>query len=223
EDAGGANAALSVHFQEPGDYVVCLERTELGGSLLVDTALCNSPFEDSRMPGDSGSPAPRELCLLPSDCVEISTDGGPVQLIWQGDAAEIATDTCGDLRLSFRLLDPNREGPENCLDGKDNDGDGLTDCESFSCRTANKCQPEEPLGTGCNPKGSYAAPLTGVPACLCEDDKGCDTVGEGYVCHKNFFGDDGPGVCAPTCKDVDWCGDYARECSGGRDALCELS
>lgn len=38
------------------------------------------------------------------------------------------------------------KGPENCVDGQDNDGNGLTDCADPACKSGYECDPAAPAG-----------------------------------------------------------------------------
>jgi hypothetical protein len=84
-------------------------------------------------------------------------------------------------------------GPEACLDGADNDGDGMTDCEDSDCNAGYECVDAPPEGWD----GLYRVTQTSQPGSM---PVACDggTSPETY-----FAGPAGPAECTPcTCSDV---------------------
>ena len=108
--------------------------------------------------------------------------------------------------------DPNVEDSvESCTDGKDNDSDGLIDCDDSECKLLRQCRAgENEAGTGTNVDGSTLDNDGGVggdgaPLPPCESGKDADEDGipdevEGCVADA-----DGDGV--PNYADTDSDGD----------------
>lgn len=86
-----------------------------------------------------------------------------------------------------------------CLDGEDNDGNGLHDCEESGCSDDPICQGL----LGCDAFGDNGG-------CNCVVDEGCDSVGgAGFFCHQAV------GLCGENCLNNDWCIDVGFGCDPG--------
>lgn len=141
-------------------------------------------------------------------------------------------DWCGQFGLicnsGGRCVSMDMPPGELCLDGTDNDGDGLQDCEDEECRGDFECQSTtfsmdviadfcDGIDTGANPGFPAAQPMVDEGACRCVDDGGCDQINsqgggnDTFVCHDGL--DDS--TCGPDCLAFPWCPPNAA-CIQGR-------
>jgi hypothetical protein len=134
---------------------------------------------------------------------------------------------CGPVDISVRPtnIGPMPETGSACLDGFDNDTDGLQDCEDDECWDTAECETGASVER-CN-GFDEGSPFMSIPfeaidelACACVDDEGCDHIsietGIIYVCHPGDPNGMRSAACAPDCFEVDWCPEFGLRCEAGR-------
>lgn len=197
----------------PGEFSFCVS-SNASGTLTVSDA-CNS-FD----------PVSFGQCIS-SGCVSIFLDPvslqqpGSVFLLWSNDRPGICS------QLDVMITDvPTMGSPESgglCIDGLDNNADGLTDCEEIACQNEGVfCN----VGLGvesCDARDD--GPMPGFPmdiaftdesGCACQASEGCDALGSGpepYICHRQFATGFGVGVCNPDCNRFPWCEAAGGQCT----------
>ncbi len=200
-------ATFSIEY--PGEHEVCIN-ADSGAQVRIadDGATCTNN--------------PNGNCFSNDECRTLYFYTGTVHVYF----AEPYPESCNGFRLDIKSLEVNSE--VECLNGEDEDRDGLTDCEDNDCQFSSGQCNDFGLGEVCDgqDQGDFdpAFPSGSVDefACPCYDTAGCDHLYTGnappYICH--FF-KDGGGVCGPRCDaGSDWCfllsgvpGEYA--CGSG--------
>lgn len=222
----GDCSALSLQIFEVGDPppgeqgAACLDGVDNDDDGRVDCedSECNSQLVcDGIGDCDGGSVEGSCSCVNDNGCDDL----GPGFICHPnaipgvcGSDCRFGNDWCGDFGLlcgaDGRCFDPGMGGGEICLDGVDNDFDGLTDCEDFDCRGTSQCDPPMVLIDACNGVDDGVNPgfpggqsLIDEAACRCVADEGCDEIDPDviYLCHP--MGPDG--ICAPDCTFINWC------------------
>jgi hypothetical protein len=199
---GAAVATFSV--PTPGEYRVCTT-TPNGDDIFVTDQCTTSPGDYTCIAGDGA-------------CTQVFLSGGGF-LYWQG--AEQIGCTTFDVQIE-PVVEPMGE---ICLDGFDNDQNGLTDCEDPACwNDVSGCSLSLGGEGQCDNQdeaNSPAFPPNTIDelACACASNQGCDQIGgagnaQGWVCQLGI-GSDGANVCAPPCDKVDWCGLVGMVCAPG--------
>jgi hypothetical protein len=130
------------------------------------------------------------------------------------------------LVCSCALIDGVAGEETDCLDGEDNDGNGLQDCEDPACRSTRPCSVNElnDLGERCNgadEAGSAFGDLVDEGACACINDNGCDDIGQ--ICEPTLtLIDEDAGTCVPPdCNQFDYCAAIGEDC--GADGRCDFN
>ena len=214
----GFDAIIEVPVPEPGSYTICLNGG-IEGTLRV-TEACT---------GSVGNPGADALCTFQGNCQEVVLSGPSSFLAFRTESP----DACGQVSIDVFFLG----GPEpfesslTCLDGIDNDSNGLTDCSDPICHNVilfdgDTCDARVDPVEVCDGVDNGTAlgfdAATGIlideSACRCITDDGCrglfDNQGLEYRCHLGF-GDPNSstrGVCNPDCNLVPWCQNLGAIC-----------
>jgi hypothetical protein len=201
EPPDGPAAVLRFEIPVAGRYEICPEAGT--GARAVAAATC---------------PPVEPVCTDSGTCAEATVEApGPLFVIVAGPAP----DSCPILDVAITAIDDD-SGEADCLDGRDDDGDGFVDCEDRGCQLGGDCDSGAALPEACDRQDDAAVPPFGAGvvdelACRCTDDAGCDGLATGsperFICHEGFAG----GVCGPRCDaDPAWCAVAGGVCSQGR-------
>jgi hypothetical protein len=173
----GPGVRIAFHVEYPGEYEVCAEYQPNETRVAFEWDCYGGGLQ----------------CVGSTGCVRVTLDSRDYYVVPRAGGSG-----CGNVWLSVR---PWSEGETACLDGLDDDGNGLTDCEDEACRGAGVCNVDG-FAESCNGVDDDGDGWIDDWGCFCVNRAGCDDMptpgGLGYICHTRQTLAP-PGACFVDC------------------------